>query len=47
MSDLLAGLPEDVLRDWFVPQRWFGSKASEVAHLNVLEAFTLREDEAS
>src|SRR3954463_7385870 len=44
MSDLLAGLPEDRLREWFVPQRWFGSKASEVAHLNVLEAFTLREE---
>jgi maltokinase len=44
MSDLLAGLPEDVLREWFVPQRWFGSKASEVAQLNVLEEFTLREE---
>ncbi len=44
MSDLLAPLPEEVLREWFVPQRWFGSKASEVAHLNVLEAFTLREE---
>ena len=44
MSELLAPLPEDALREWFVPQRWFGSKASEVAHLNVLEAFTLRDD---
>ena len=44
MSDLLARLPEDALREWFLPQRWFGSKASDVAHLNVLEAFTLRED---
>ena len=44
MSDLLAPLHEDVLREWFVPQRWFGSKASEVAHLNVLEAFTLRDE---
>ena len=42
MTDLLTPLPEDALREWFVPQRWFGSKASEVAHLNVLEAFTLR-----
>jgi trehalose synthase-fused probable maltokinase len=42
MTDLLAPLPEDALREWFVPQRWFGSKASEVAHLNILEAFTLR-----
>jgi maltokinase len=44
MSDLLEPLPEQELREWFVPQRWFGSKASEVAQLNVLEAFTLRED---
>src|SRR5215207_9325795 len=44
MSDLLTPLPEDTLREWFVPQRWFGSKASEVAHLNILESFTLRED---
>ena len=28
-------------------QRWFGSKASEVAHLNILEAFTLREERRS
>ena len=44
MSDLLAALPGEAVRDWIVPQRWFGSKASEVAQLNVLEAFTLRED---
>jgi trehalose synthase-fused probable maltokinase len=44
MSDLLAPLSEEALRGWFVPQRWFGSKASEVAHLNVLEAFTLRDE---
>src|SRR3954451_10046477 len=44
MSDLLAGLPRAARREWFRPQRWFGSKASEGAHLNVLEAFTLRED---
>src|SRR3954468_18329370 len=44
MSDLLAELPEDTLREWFVPQRWFGSKATDVAHLNILESFTLRED---
>ena len=25
-------------------QRWFGSKATEVAHLNILESFTLREE---
>jgi trehalose synthase-fused probable maltokinase len=44
MSDLLKPLPEQSLREWVVPQRWFGSKASEVASLNVLEAFPLREE---
>jgi maltokinase len=44
MSELLAPLPEEALREWVVPQRWFASKASEVAHLNILEAFTLRDD---
>ena len=44
MSKLLVPLPEAALRDWFIPQRWFGSKASEVSHLNVLESFTLREE---
>ena len=42
MSELLDRLDEEHLRDWFVAQRWFGSKAQELAHLNVLEAFTLR-----
>jgi maltokinase len=44
MSDLLAPLPEEALREWFVPQRWFGSKTSELSQLNILEAFTLREE---
>jgi trehalose synthase-fused probable maltokinase len=44
MGELLVPLPEDSLRDWFVAQRWFGSKATEVAHLNILESFTLRDD---
>ncbi|HYM58587.1 MAG TPA: phosphotransferase [Solirubrobacteraceae bacterium] len=43
MADL-SRLEEARLHDWFVTQRWFGSKAREVAHLNVLEAFTLREE---
>jgi len=42
MSELLEPLEEEVLREWVVLQRWFGSKARDVAHLNVLEAFTLR-----
>ena len=44
MGELLVPLPEDSLREWFVAQRWFGSKATEVAHLNILESFTQRED---
>ena len=41
----MAELPqvdEAVLQEWIVAQRWFGSKAREVAHLNVLEAAPLR-----
>jgi maltokinase len=44
MSELLDTLEEERLRDWVVAQRWFGSKAQEVSHLNVLEAFTLRDE---
>jgi len=43
MTDL-SRLEEARLHDWFVTQRWFGSKARDVAHLNVLEAFTLRDE---
>jgi len=44
MSDRLAGLDEARMREWFVEQRWFGSKARDVAHLNVLEAVGLRDE---
>jgi len=44
MTEVLDRIDEERLREWFVKQRWFGSKASDVAHLNVLEAFTLRDD---
>jgi hypothetical protein len=44
MGELLVPLPEESLREWFVAQRWFGSKATDVAHLNILESFTLRDD---
>jgi maltokinase len=37
-------LDEDELREWVVEQRWFASKAREVAALNVLEAVVLREE---
>jgi maltokinase len=38
----LSFLSEQELHDWVVAQRWFASKAREVAHLNVLEAVPLR-----
>ena len=41
MNELLDRLDEERLREWFVEQRWFGSKAREVAHLNVLEVAPL------
>ena len=44
MSDLLATLDEERLREWVIEQRWFGSKTREIAHLNVLEAVTLRDE---
>ena len=40
----LSFLPEPELHEWVVRQRWFGSKAREVAVLNVLEAAPLRTD---
>ena len=43
MSEL-ERLDEEKLHDWFVTQRWFGSKARDIAQLNVLEAFTLRDE---
>jgi predicted trehalose synthase len=41
---IVAALPEERLHEWVLEQRWFASKAREVASLNVLEAVTLRED---
>jgi maltokinase len=38
----LSFLEEEDLRAWIVEQRWFASKAREVAHINLLEAETLR-----
>jgi maltokinase len=43
-SAIVAALPEERLHKWVLDQRWFASKAREVAQLNVLEAVTLRED---
>ena len=52
MADLAASvaagdfsfIEEGPLHEWVVGQRWFASKAREVASLNVLEAVTLREE---
>jgi maltokinase len=38
----LPQLDEAVLQEWIVAQRWFGSKAREVAHIDVVEAVELR-----
>jgi predicted trehalose synthase len=40
---IVAALPEAPLHAWVLEQRWFASKAREVAHFGVLEAVTLRE----
>jgi predicted trehalose synthase len=41
---IVAALPEERLHEWVLEQRWFASKAREVAQLNVLDAVTLREE---
>jgi trehalose synthase-fused probable maltokinase len=41
----LGFLDEDALREWILRQRWFGSKAREVAQLHVLDALPLRTDQ--
>jgi maltokinase len=40
----LSILDGDAFRDWIVGQRWFGSKSREVAHIEVTECVTLREE---
>ena len=45
MSDpaaVVTALPEAALHDWIVAQRWFGSKAREVAQIEVGEFVALR-----
>ena len=44
MPDLAAVLDERTLNEWVVGQRWFASKAREVAHIEVTEAVPLRSD---
>jgi maltokinase len=38
----LGFLDERTLHDWVIAQRWFASKAREVAHIDVMEAVPLR-----
>jgi predicted trehalose synthase len=40
----LSFLDETALLEWIVDQRWFGSKSREVAHIDIVEAITLREE---
>jgi maltokinase len=40
----LGFLDEQTLNEWVVAQRWFASKAREVAHIEVMEAVPLRTD---
>jgi trehalose synthase-fused probable maltokinase len=40
----IAALPEGTFQEWIVAQRWFGSKAREVAHIELSECVMLREE---
>jgi maltokinase len=40
--DLAAGIPPESLREFVLSQRWFGSKAGDVAQVSVLEAPQVR-----
>ena len=37
-------LEEEAFQEWIVEQRWFGSKARDVAHIEVAECIPLREE---
>ena len=40
----ISVLDEGAFQDWIVGQRWFGSKAREVSHIDVAEYIPLREE---
>jgi maltokinase len=40
----ISALEEGTFQEWLVAQRWFGSKAREVAHIEVSQSVTLREE---
>src|ERR671937_721277 len=39
----LAALDEAALTEWLLDRRWFGSKARDVAQLNVLDVVTIHD----
>src|SRR3954452_22286046 len=43
MTDLSV-IDEGAFQEWIDAQRWFGSKAREVAHIDVVEAIPLRSE---
>ncbi|MGH2944776.1 MAG: maltokinase N-terminal cap-like domain-containing protein [Solirubrobacteraceae bacterium] len=43
MADL-SFVDREVLQEWIVSQRWFGSKTREVAHIDIVEAVELRSE---
>jgi maltokinase len=40
----ISVLDEGIFQEWMVGQRWFGSKARDVAHIDVAECVPLREE---
>src|SRR5919112_945874 len=40
----LSILDDERFREWIVEQRWFGSKAREVAHIEISECVALRDE---
>jgi trehalose synthase-fused probable maltokinase len=40
----LSILEQDAFQEWLVQQRWFGSKARDVAHIEVAECIPLRDE---
>ena len=43
VRDLVLALPEEELREFVLAQRWYGSKSEEVASVNAVGAFPLRD----
>jgi maltokinase len=40
----ISALDQETFQEWIVAQRWFGSKARDVAHIDVSECIPLREE---